>query len=344
MKSVADQLIAWYRRHGRSLPWRETRDPYRIWLSEVILQQTRVAQGRDYYLRFTERYPEVAALAAADEESVLKLWQGLGYYSRARNLHAAARQVMEEFGGAFPRTYEAVRSLRGVGDYTAAAICSFAYDLPCAVVDGNVYRVLARLYDIDDPIDSSHGQKLFAALAREVLGDAPSAEYNQAIMDFGATCCTPAQPACDRCPLAEACAARAAGTVAARPVKKGKTKVRDRRFHYLHLVCGDRLLLRRRGPGDIWQGLYEFPMIESDAEAPELYASEEFLRWVGNDWKLVGKVDLPKHQLSHQRLFATVYRIEVAAFTPEAAAQSIPAGRIGEYAVPRLIERYLLSR
>ncbi len=159
MHTVADILIAWYERNGRSLPWRETRDPYRIWLSEVILQQTRVAQGMDYYLRFTERFPNVASLAAADEDSVLKLWQGLGYYSRARNLHAAARQVMEQFGGDFPEKFEDVRSLRGVGDYTAAAICSMAYDLPCAVVDGNVYRVLGRLFDIEEPIDTGAGKK-----------------------------------------------------------------------------------------------------------------------------------------------------------------------------------------
>ena len=198
MYTVADILIAWYERNGRSLPWRETRDPYRIWLSEVILQQTRVAQGMDYYLRFTERFPNVASLAAADEDSVLKLWQGLGYYSRARNLHAAARQVMEQFGGDFPEKFEDVRSLRGVGDYTAAAICSMAYDLPCAVVDGNVYRVLGRLFDIEEPIATGAGKKLYAALARETLGEAPPAAlpeqkaerlvYNLIMDDYNKTC------------------------------------------------------------------------------------------------------------------------------------------------------------
>ena len=344
MSSVADILLAWYARNGRSLPWRETRDPYRIWLSEVILQQTRVAQGWNYYLRFTERFPDVAALAAADEDTVLKLWQGLGYYSRARNLHAAARQVMRDFGGRFPDTFEGVRSLRGVGDYTAAAICSMAYDLPHAVVDGNVYRVLARLYDIAEPIDSTVGRKLFAALAQETLGQAQPSIYNQAIMDFGATACTPVQPRCDACPLAEQCAARAAGTIAERPVKQGTTKIRDRRFHYLHIVCGTQTPLHRRRAGDIWQGLYEFPLIENELDGAELYATKEFLQWVGNDWKLLGRVDLPKHQLSHQRIFATVHRIEVAAFTPAAAACAVPIEQVGEYAVSRLLERYLLSR
>lgn len=341
MHSVADILIAWYERHGRSLPWRETRDPYRIWLSEVILQQTRVAQGWDYYLCFTERFPDVASLAAADEDTVLKLWQGLGYYSRARNLHAAARQVMEQFGGDFPEKFEDVRSLRGVGDYTAAAVCSMAYDLPCAVVDGNVYRVLARLFDIEEPIDTGAGKKLFAALARETLGEARPSVYNQAIMDFGATACTPSQPHCEECPLAERCAARAAGTIAERPVKRHTTKIRDRWFHYLHITCGDRTVLHRRGAGDIWQGLYEFPLVETD-EAP--HTTEAFRDWVGAKWVQRETIDLPKHQLSHQRIFATVHRIEVKKFTPAAEAHAVPIAAMDDYAIPRLLERYLLSR
>lgn len=341
MQTVADILIAWYERNGRSLPWRTTRDPYRIWLSEVILQQTRVAQGWDYYLRFTERFPDVVSLAAADEDTVLKLWQGLGYYSRARNLHAAARQVMTDFGGRFPETFEDVRSLRGVGDYTAAAICSMAYDLPCAVVDGNVYRVLARLFDIEEPIDTGIGKKLFAELARETLGEAQPAVYNQAIMDFGAIACTPLQPHCEECPLAEQCAARATGTVAERPVKKKTTKVRDRRFHYLHITCGERTVLHRRGAGDIWQGLYEFPLVETD-ETP--HTTETFRNWVGEKWVQRETIDLPKHQLSHQRIFATVHRIEVEKFTPTAEAHAVPIAAMDDYAIPRLLERYLLSK
>ena len=346
MNSVADILLDWYAREGRDLPWRRTRDPYRIWLSEVILQQTRVAQGTEYYLRFTERFPDVASLAAAPEDEVLKLWQGLGYYSRARNLHAAARQVVERFGGRFPVALEEVRSLRGVGDYTAAAICSAAYDAPCAVVDGNVYRVLARLFDLDAPIDSTAGKRAFAELAQLQLDTAHPGRYNQAIMDFGALRCTPSSPRGEACPLAGRCLALAAGTVAARPVKQGKTRVRDRWFNYLHVSSGDRTLLRRREGRDIWQGLYEFPLIETEgpAELPELVRLPQFRELLGDaPWHLVRSIPLPKHQLSHQTLHAVVHRIETPSLTPAAAAMAVPTVALGDYAVPRLIDRYLIK-
>lgn len=346
MNSVADILLDWYAREGRDLPWRRTRDPYRIWLSEVILQQTRVAQGMEYYLRFTERFPDVASLAAAPEDEVLKLWQGLGYYSRARNLHAAARQVVERFGGRFPVALEEVRSLRGVGDYTAAAICSAAYDAPCAVVDGNVYRVLARLFDLDAPIDSTAGKRAFAELAQSQLDTAHPGRYNQAIMDFGALRCTPSSPRCEVCPLAGQCLALAAGTVAARPVKQGKTRVRDRWFNYLHVSSGDRTLLRRREGRDIWQGLYEFPLIETEgpAELPELVRLPQFRELLGDaPWHLVRSIPLPKHQLSHQTLHAVVHRIETLSLTPAAAAMAVPTVALGDYAVPRLIDLYLIK-
>ena len=346
MNSVADILLDWYAREGRDLPWRRTRDPYRIWLSEVILQQTRVAQGTEYYLRFTERFPDVASLAAAPEDEVLKLWQGLGYYSRARNLHAAARQVVERFGGRFPVALEEVRSLCGVGDYTAAAICSAAYDAPCAVVDGNVYRVLARLFDLDAPIDSTAGKRAFAELAQLQLDTAHPGRYNQAIMDFGALRCIPSSPRCEACPLAGQCLALAAGTVAARPVKQGKTRVRDRWFNYLHVSSGDRTLLRRRERRDIWQGLYEFPLIETEgpAELPELVRLPQFRELLGDaPWHLVRSIPLPKHQLSHQTLHAVVHRIETLSLTPAAAAMAVPTVALGDYAVPRLIDRYLIK-
>lgn len=344
MERISDTLIDWYARHGRDLPWRQTRDPYRIWLSEVILQQTRVAQGMAYYLRFAERFPDVRSLASASEDEVLKLWQGLGYYSRARNLHAAARQVVDEFGGAFPAEPAAVRRLRGVGDYTAAAVCSLAADEPCAVVDGNVYRVLARLFDLDLPVDTLPGRRAFAELAQEQLDRRSPGLYNQAIMDFGALQCTPAQPRCGDCPLAERCLALAAGTVAARPVKRGRTKVRDRWFHYLHIVCDGQVPLCRRAAGDIWQGLWEFPLIEtpSAAAAEEVIRSEAFREWLGDAaWTLVRQVEMPRHQLSHQRLHATFYRLDTPRLTPRAAAAAVPVTSLGEYAVPRLVERYL---
>lgn len=344
MHSIADTLLDWYAREGRDLPWRRTRDPYRIWLSEVILQQTRVAQGMAYYLRFTERFPDVASLAAAPEDEVLKLWQGLGYYSRARNLHAAARQVVERFGGRFPDTPEAVRSLRGVGEYTAAAICSAAFDAPCAVVDGNVYRVLARLFDIDLAIDTTAGRRAFAELARSQLDRTHPGRYNQAIMDFGAMLCTPASPRCEECPLADRCLARAAGTVADRPVKRGRTAVRPRWFNYLHVTSGGKTLLHRRQERDIWQGLYEFPLIETEGpvDLTELVRLPAFAAWLGDaPWRLVRSVPLPKHQLSHQVLHAVVHRIESSAPTLAPGALAVPTEAVGDYAVPRLIERYL---
>lgn len=346
MNRIAEILLDWYAREGRDLPWRHTRDPYRIWLSEVILQQTRVAQGMDYYLRFTERFADVGSLAAASEDEVLKLWQGLGYYSRARNLHAAARQVVERFGGEFPVSSDDVRSLRGVGEYTAAAICSAAYDAPCAVVDGNVYRVLSRLFDLDTPIDTTAGKRAFARLAQSQLDTAHPDRYNQAIMDFGALCCTPAGPRCETCPLAAQCLALAAGTVADRPVKQGRTKVRDRWFNYLHVTSGERTLLRRREGRDIWQGLYEFPMIETEGpvDFTELVRRKEFAALLGDaPWHLVRSVALPGHQLSHQRLHAVVHRIETPVLTPAAAAMAVATSALGDFAVPRLVDRYLIK-
>lgn len=346
MERISDQLLTWYAREGRDLPWRRTRDPYRIWLSEVILQQTRVAQGMAYYERFVTRFPDVVSLAAASEDEVLRLWQGLGYYSRARNLLAAAREVVGRFGGEFPRTPEEVRSLPGVGDYTAAAVCSAAYDTPCAVVDGNVYRVLSRLFDIDLAIDTTAGRRAFAALAREQLDSRQPGRYNQAIMDFGALQCIPASPHCEVCPLEDRCLARAAGTVDRRPVKQGRTHQRDRWFNYLYVTSGGRTLLCRRDGRDIWQGLYEFPMIETaaPAELSQLTDDPRFVEWLGDvPWRLLRTVSLPVHQLSHQRIHARLFRIEAPTLTPAAESIAVPTDRIGERALPRLLDRYLSS-
>ena len=264
MNEFADKLIDWYAENRRELPWRDTKDPYRIWISEIILQQTRVAQGYDYYIRFVERFPDVFALADAEEDEVMKYWQGLGYYSRARNLHAAARSVKE--AGAFPTTYEGVRALKGVGDYTAAAICSFAYDMPHAVVDGNVYRVLARWMGIDTPIDSTPGKKLFAQVAGELMDKHRPALYNQAIMDFGALQCTPASPDCLTCPLADGCAALSQGRVDVLPVKQHRTKVTDRFFNYIYVRTGGHTFIRKRTGNDIWKNLYEPLLVETDED------------------------------------------------------------------------------
>lgn len=266
MSIFAITLLKWFREHGRDLPWRQTRDPYAIWLSEVILQQTQVKQGWDYWLRFMRRWPTVADLAAATEDEVLRQWQGLGYYSRARNLHAAARQIIA--AGGFPTTIEGLRALKGVGDYTAAAIGSIAFDLPVAVVDGNVYRVLARHYGIATPINTTEGKHEFAALAQSLLPEAEASAYNQAIMDFGATQCTPQSPDCDTCPLQETCAAFREGRIGELPVKRRTLKVKERHLIYVYVRCNGYTAIHRRPAGDIWQGLYEPLCVEDSNLSP----------------------------------------------------------------------------
>lgn len=281
----ANTIISWFRENGRALPWRETCDPYAIWLSEIILQQTRIAQGWEYWERFMAQYPTVEDLAAAHEDEVLKLWQGLGYYSRARNLHTAAKQIVAL--GHFPDTLEGIKQLKGVGDYTAAAIGSFAFDIPAAVVDGNVYRVLARYFGIDTPINSTQGKKEFAALAQSLLPSSKASDslssfspasdfqsslslvaaYNQAMMDFGAIQCTPQSPKCLLCPLAETCEAMRTNRVAELPVKQKTMKLKTRHLSYIYIRCKGETAIHRRGEGDIWQGLWE-PFNASDiAEA-----------------------------------------------------------------------------
>ena len=308
MNAFSRILLDWYAEYKRELPWRETKDPYRIWISEIILQQTRVAQGYEYFQRFVERFPDLVALAEADEDEVMKYWQGLGYYSRARNLHAAARSM----NGVFPRTYEDVRALKGVGDYTAAAICSIAYDMPYAVVDGNVYRVLSRYFGVETPIDSTQGKKLFASLAQEMLDEKHAALYNQAIMDFGAIQCTPQSPSCMFCPLADSCSALATGKVNLLPVKQHKTKTTDRYFTYIYICIGGQMLLRKRTGNDIWRNLYELPLIEADHQlsVDELLLAPE-LEGLGTNVKpVVRPLQMGvKHVLSHQIIHADFYEM-----------------------------------
>ena len=253
-------VLKWYEENGRELPWRGTRDPYPIWLSEIILQQTRIEQGRAYWERFMERWPTVGDLAAATEDEVLRLWQGLGYYSRARNLHKAAQQIVGM--GGFPQTLEGIKSLKGVGDYTAAAIGSIAFGLPAAVVDGNVFRVLARHFGIDTPINTTEGKKLFTALAQELLPKDCPADFNQAMMDFGAIQCTPSSPRCLLCPLMESCDALRTGRIAQLPVKQRNLKIQTRHLTYIYIRCQGHTAIHRRQAGDIWQGLWEPYCIE----------------------------------------------------------------------------------
>jgi len=249
--------------NDRQLPWKHETDPYRIWLSEIILQQTRAEQGRPYYERFTTTYPDIVQLAAAPDDEVFRLWQGLGYYNRCRNLLAAARTVAADYDGRFPDTYGEILALKGIGPYTAAAIASFAFGLPHAVLDGNVFRVLSRFFGIDTPIDSTGGQKQFRELADELLDPAQPAAFNQAIMDFGASVCTPQLPGCAVCPLENRCTARRQDLVGLLPVKSKKIATRERLFQYLVLTAGDEVYIQQRTGKDIWQSLYEFYLLET---------------------------------------------------------------------------------
>ena len=315
-------LLEWFRENGRDLPWRQTRDPYAIWLSEIILQQTQVKQGREYWERFMHRWPTVEALAAATEDEVLREWQGLGYYSRARNLHYAAKQIVTL--GHFPDTLEDIKQLKGVGDYTAAAIGSIAFGLPAAVVDGNVYRVLARHFGIDTTINTTEGKKLFAALAQELLPPNEAAAYNQAIMDFGAVQCTPQSPKCMECMLAESCEALRSGRVNELPVKLKTLKVTERHLIYIYIRCQGQTAIRRRGPGDIWQGLWEPMLVDAESAVPP---TASLLR------------QNVKHVLTHRVLYADFYLLETDK-RPKLPSDYIwiAESALDNYALPRLIE------
>ena len=317
--SFTTTILQWFQDNGRALPWRETRDPYAIWLSEIILQQTRIEQGLPYWQRFMQRWPTVDKLAVATEDEVLREWQGLGYYSRARNLHTAAKQIVEM--GGFPRTLEGIKRLKGVGDYTAAAIGSIAFDLPAAVVDGNVYRVLARHYGISTPINTTEGKKEFTALAQELLPARQASAFNQAMMDFGAIQCTPQSPLCLSCPLQESCIALREDRVAALPVKRKMLKVKERHLTYIYIRYKGRTAIHRRQAGDIWQGLYE-PWLTDEVPPGAILLRQDV-----------------KHVLTHRVLYADFWLWELDQ-EPELPADYlwIKETDIGNYGVPRLIE------
>ena len=344
----SEPLIAWYQAHKRDLPWRALSDPYPIWLSEIILQQTRVDQGMAYWHKFMDHYPTVYDLAAADEDAVLKDWQGLGYYSRARNLHASAKYVVHECDGKFPNTFKGIQALKGVGKYTAAAIASFCFNEAVPVVDGNVYRVLARIFGIDTPIDSTGGAKEFFELASTLIDPNNPADFNQAIMEFGSLQCTPKSPNCGICPFRDKCVALEKGRIDQLPVKKNKIKQRHRYFTYLLLETDASILLNKRTQKDIWTNLYDFPMIESDQALLEeaVLEHETFKALTRPGAFEVKQISAPfKHILSHQIIWATFWNISVKAHT-EAASTYLTINKedLEQYAVPRLIERYLEGR
>lgn len=372
----ASTIVSWFGECGRDLPWRHTKDAYAIWLSEVILQQTRIVQGQAYWERMMERWPSVEALAAASEDEVLRMWQGLGYYSRARNLHEAARQVVAM--GRFPDSLKGIKALKGVGDYTAAAIACFAFGVPAAVVDGNVYRVLARYFDIDVPINSSQGKRVFAELAQSLLPQSEAVAYNQGIMDFGAMVCTPMAPRCAECPLMVSCAAFRSGRVDVLPVKLKTVKVRERHLAYVFVRCWERgdgvpmTAIHRRSKGDIWQGLWEpfnASVADERASSPEEIARMLYSKCSEVDGAKVllrqgegfpadmdfpaGKCDskLPvlrlvakgvKHVLTHRILLVDFYVLDVT------SRPALPDGyvwvseeELERYAMPKVIVKYV---
>lgn len=310
-KLFGQKLVNWYTRHKRDLPWRHTTDPYLIWLSEVILQQTRVKQGMPYYLAFAGRFPTVQALAEANEKDVLRLWQGLGYYARARNMHQTAKIVSGHYNGQFPASYAGLLALRGIGPYTAAAIASFAFREPVAVLDGNVFRVLSRLLGIDTDIASHAGKREFSTLANELLDVRQPDSYNQAIMEFGAMLCTPASPQCMFCPFQSECVAFLSGRQDELPVKSRKLNTKTRYFHYLIFIHEEQIAMKERAAKDIWRGLYDFHLLEAD----QLLSTDELLArlepQIAGEFTLVAESEVYTHVLTHQRVYARFWHASV---------------------------------
>ena len=343
IESFRKGLQQWYEFNKRSLPWRQTKNPYLIWLSEIILQQTRVEQGLPYFEAFAKTYPTVFDLANATEEEVLKLWQGLGYYSRARNLHETAKYVVEKLNGEFPKSYDGLIRLKGIGPYTAAAIASFCYDEPRAVVDGNVYRVLARIFGIQTPINSSLGIKEFQQLADELLDPSKPSTHNQAMMEFGSQQCKPKAASCEKCFLSEKCYAYQKNAVAEFPVKEKKLKIKKRTLHYYVILdAQQRTVLQKRTQKGIWQNLYDFPLIEQDGQPSieditkllaqnDIYALTK--QWVWNEEPVV-------HKLSHRELTVYFTLLEVEDDLSK-HKDAVRWSELQSYAVPVLIENFI---
>lgn len=333
------EIKGWFAQHKRDLPWRKDKDPYQIWLSEIILQQTRVAQGLPYFLKYTEKFPTIKDFANANLDDILRIWQGLGYYSRARNMHFAAQQIMNEFGGEFPRTYKELIQLKGVGAYTAAAIASIAFDEKVAVVDGNVYRVLSRYFSDATPIDTGEGVKLFQNLANELIEKENPGDHNQALMEIGALVCTPKNPDCENCPLNLSCEGFDKNTYSNLPVKSKKVKVRERFFTFLHFECDGKIWIQKREAKDIWNGLYQLPMIETDQKMNfETLKKHEFIE--SNNIKSIEHKTSLVHKLTHQKIFADFYFLKSENFIDNNSYLLINKIDLDKYALPKLIVNY----
>ncbi|MEO5564660.1 MAG: A/G-specific adenine glycosylase [Chitinophagaceae bacterium] len=345
-KGFSVRLLKWNReKNNRQMPWKGEKDPYKIWLSEIILQQTRVEQGLKYYNNFIQSFPAINQLAKAPEEKVFKHWEGLGYYSRCRNLIATARFITDEKKGKFPDTYEDIVALKGVGPYTAAAISSFAFNLPHAVVDGNVFRVLARIFGINKPIDSTEGKKYFTELANRLLDKKQPGLFNQAIMDFGAVICKPVSPLCSNCVFNKTCFAYLHSKVNELPVKEKKISIKKRWFYYLVINYKDQTAIRQRTAKDIWQQLHEFPMIETEQEQDKekIIAKAEKQNWLTkNGYEISSISPLFKQQLSHQFIagrFITI-RVKNKSALPK-EWHWVTADQLAHLAFPKFINQYL---
>lgn len=347
--SISNELILWYMTNKRALPWRNTSSPYEIWVSEIILQQTRVAQGLSYYERFIDTFPDIESLAQAREEKVLKMWQGLGYYSRARNMHSAAKQIVNSYQGKFPDKFKLLLSLKGVGEYTAAAVASLAFNEPVAVVDGNVIRVISRLFAIREPVDRISIMKEIKKLASELLPPNKPAIHNQAIMEFGALQCIPSNPDCTQCPLNFKCLAYKYKIVRQIPFKSQKNQIRNRYFYYLVISQEQGFFFEKRKAGDIWEGLYEFPLIEKSEPLDAEELEKEIINlphFKYNQLRILKIQEPVKHILSHQKLFVSFIYLKAEKILTHIPASWIwiKAEEIYELAVPRAIDRYIHSQ
>jgi A/G-specific adenine glycosylase len=345
----AHLLLKWNKdKNNRQMPWKGEKDPYKIWLSEIILQQTRVEQGLNYYNKFVKTFPDIHQLAKAPDSKVFKLWEGLGYYTRCRNLLATARYISKERSGKFPSTYEEIKAMKGIGPYTAAAISSFAFNLPHAVVDGNVFRVLARVFGINKPIDTTTGKKLFAALADELLDKKKPGLYNQAIMDFGAVICKPALPLCSSCVFKKQCIAFLGNKINELPVKEKKIKIRKRWFYYMVLEFKNQVAIRQRTEKDIWKDLFEYPLIESAGEINHstILQQAEKKKWLSKkEYELLSVSPLFRQQLSHQLIAGQFIKIKLQ---QKPVVENdwiwVTKSKSAKFAFPRFINQYLKEK
>lgn len=349
----ANKIINWYLENGRKLPWRETDNPYFIWLSEIILQQTRIEQGREYYSHFTKRYPTVVNLADASEEQVLKSWQGLGYYSRARNLHATAQHIAYNLDGKFPSSYKEILALKGVGKYTAAAIASFAYKLPYPVIDGNVYRFIARLYGIHTPIRTPAAYKEFENLLNKLIDKERPDLFNQAIMDFGSLICKPTGCDCTQCPFQFECIAQKEGKVSLLPVMPNPPKVTERYFYYFDIrwpLPAETILIHRRPSGDIWQGLYELPLVETETPIPHRIladkARQTLAEWFTDEPLSIEAGQSFTHHLTHRTIQAQFLSVKYLSKPNKIPQYFSPVSPevLKSLPISRLIDRYLSNQ